>query len=68
MSEEAVTLRDRAEHYRELLRSPITDSLAIHAMNAMVEDLEKQAVNVRNQRTKMFIAIRVAECADWGGT
>jgi hypothetical protein len=36
-------LREQAERYR-LLAQSVTDGLAILAMNAMVDDLEKQAM------------------------
>lgn len=44
--EDANRLLERAEHYRLLIKS-VADDLAIHAMCAMAEDLEKQAAQLK---------------------
>lgn len=44
--EDANRLLERAEHYRLLINS-VADDVAIHAMCAMAEDLEKQAAQLK---------------------
>lgn len=46
--EEVNKLLERAEYYRLLIKS-VADDLAIHAMCAMAEDLEKQAAQLKGR-------------------
>ena len=42
--EEVDNLLDRAERYRRRMMAGVTDEIALHAMLAMAEDLEKRAL------------------------